>query len=76
MSGRYEILNLMRTMANDIVGLEVLVDYAAEAAAELDAAGRPDEADMLRTLARQHQVKSLELQGQLAAARVTYAGEA
>ncbi|KMO10020.1 hypothetical protein, partial [Methylobacterium platani] len=73
MNNRYEMLNLMRTMANGIVAAEVVADHVAEVAAELDAAGENAAADVLRMLGRNHRVRSMELQGQLAAFSGTYA---
>ncbi|TNC05220.1 hypothetical protein FF100_36025 [Methylobacterium terricola] len=73
MNKRFEMLDLMRTIANGLIGVEVMADYMAEVSAELDAAGDKDAANVLRMLARNHRVRFLELQGQLAAASVDYA---
>ncbi|AWN54412.1 hypothetical protein [Methylobacterium sp. 17Sr1-1] len=61
------MLDYMRTMANGIAAVEAVADHVVEVAAELDADGQSGAADVLRMLARNHRVRSLELQCQLAA---------
>lgn len=73
MNDRYEMLNLMRTMANGLAAVEVLADQMAEVAAELDAAGDKAAADVMRILGRNQRVRSMELQDQLAATSRVYA---
>lgn len=69
---RAEMLDLMRVLANGLVGEEALAEVCAREAAQREAWGERDAADVLREVARMHRVKALELDGQLAALRAEY----
>ena len=73
MDKRLEMLNLMQTMANNIVAVEAVAEHMAQVAADLEADGQSDTADVLRMVGRNHRVRSMELQGQLAALSADYA---
>ncbi|MFH6786797.1 hypothetical protein [Methylobacterium sp. MA0201] len=56
MDKRLEMLNLMRTMANGIVAVEVMAEHVAQVAADLEADGQSGAADVLRMVGRNHLV--------------------
>jgi len=73
MDERIVILDFMRMMTNAIIAVEAIADLAVEMAAEIDADGQRDSADVLRMMACDHRVTGLALQGKLVAACEKYA---
>lgn len=69
---RAELLDLMRVLANGIVGEEALADVCAREASRREARGERDASGVLRDAARMHRVKALELEGQLTVLRAEY----
>ena len=67
------MLELMRVTANLIVAHEHVARRFAEEAATAERSGDPEAASLMGDLARQHRVKALELDGQLAGWRQEYA---
>lgn len=66
---RLEMLELLNMLHKGIITLEVLTNALVQ-----EAGAAPDEAaaDIMRTLARSHRVKILEMQAQFAALKQVY----
>lgn len=69
---RAEMLDVMRVMANGIVGDEAMAAKFAEHANEMEDAGHLGAAEVMRSRARTHRVKALELGGRLAVLQAEY----
>jgi len=67
---RREMLELLNTLASGVIALNTLADDLVQAAATVDDAST---ADLLRSVARQHRVRALEMQGQFAVLSADYA---
>ncbi|EHP94208.1 hypothetical protein [Methylorubrum extorquens] len=67
---RREMLELLNTLASGVIALNTLADDLVQAAATVDDAST---ADLLRSVACQHRVRALEMQGQLAILSTEYA---
>lgn len=70
---RAQMLELMRQLANNLVAEESFAHEFAQKAAQAERLADVGTAAIMRNLARRHQVKALELDGQLASLRERYA---